>query len=404
MDLFDDGETVREAPAEAAEFIDPGELGNSADNQPAARIQREQLAARQLPAALRLGYYDPARDYQSGEARAVVSEERGAEDQRELAAVLDAATAKALAQTMLGRTWAERDTLTLRLGPERLGLVPGSRIELGLSPRRWTVKRCTIDGFAVIAELKPTSSGTAAIAADAGRVSAIDDTVAGEVSLAVIDASLLGSPTAQPTILVAASTPTPGWRIMPVEARYGGQRIAAQTARRKAVIGASTNALAAADTAATDLTNTVDVSLLDPDQWLVSCDDEALREGANVALLRKEIIQFGQADPIGPGKFRLSRLARGLRGTEWAVSDHSIDDRFVLIEPNTLQTIPLPPWALGYEVSVICGEASASITVPGKPTPEAIAEPSGGATEDSEARAVIAEMLAAMREQGLIAS
>jgi hypothetical protein len=113
---------------------------------------------------------------------------------------------------------------------------------------------------------------------------------------------------------------------------------------------------------------------------------------------------FGQADPIGTGQFRLSRLVRGLRGTDRAVGNHSAGEAFVLIERTALQAIPLPPWALGYEVSVACGKASAAVTMPGKPMPDAIVEPSGGPTEDSEARLAIAQMLAAMREQGLIAS
>lgn len=403
INLFDDGEALRGARAEAPEVIDAGDLGNSADNEPAARIQREQLPTRELPAALRLSYYDPERDFQSGEARAVVGEERGSEDRRDLAGVLDAATAKALAQTVLGRTWAERDTLTLRLGLKWLGLEPGSEIDLDLRPRRWTVRRCTIDGLVVIAELKPTSSEIAAIAGDAGRVLPTSDVVAGEVSLAVIDASVLGSPSAESTILVAASSPTSGWGVRPVEARYGGQRMAAQTAGRKTVMGRAVDALPAGP-AAMDLDHTVTVSLIDVDQWLVSCDEEALNEGANLAMLGEELIQFGQADPLGHGQFRLSRLIRGLGGTGSGSGNHSVGEAFVLIERAALQTMTLPPWAVGYEVIVTCGEASAAVTIPGRPLPDAIAEPSGGATEDSEARAAIAQMLAALRDQGLIAS
>jgi hypothetical protein len=402
VELFDDGDVLRGVSADAS--IEDSELGNAADGEPAPRIQREQLPARAVPAALRLAYYDAARDYQSGEARVAASEEPGRENQRELPAVLAAGEAKALVQQVLARSWAERDRLTLRLPPNRLGLEPGTKVSLNLSPRRWTVTKCTIEGMVVIAELRPATGAAVELVSESGRILANSDMIEGEVTLAVIDAASLSDTATEPTVLVAASSATPGWRAKPVEARYGGQRIVAQTSRRKAVIGAADNVLPAADPAVVDVTSMLDVTLVDPDQWLLNCDDAALDEGANLAMVGKELIQFGQADPIGPGQFRLSRLRRGLRGTDVAVADHDPDEQFLLIEADALKPITLPPWARGYQVSVVCGERSAEVTLPSKAVPEAIANPSGGATADSEARAAIAQMLDAMREQGLIAS
>ena len=71
---------------------------------------------------------------------------------------------------------------------------------------------------------------------------------------------------------------------------------------------------------------------------------------------------------------------------------------------DALKPITLPPWARGYQVSIVCGERSAEVTLPHKAVPAAIPDPSGGTMADSEARAAIAQMLDAMREQGLIAS
>jgi hypothetical protein len=398
IDLFDDGELLRGSTAEIA--IADDELGNSADGEVAARIQREQLAARSLPASLRLSYYEPARDYQAGEARAAVGDETGTEEQPDLPAVLAAGEAKTLVQTMLARSWAQRDRLTLRLPPSRLGLEPGSKVELGLSPRRWTVTQCTVEGMVVVAELRPATGTTAPIAGEAGRVLAVNDVVEGPVTMALIEAAAVGETTSEPTVLLAASSATPGWRSKAVEARFGGQRIAAQTARRKAVIGATANVLPAADPTLVDGESALDVTLVDPDQWLLSCDDQALDEGANLALVGKELIQFGQANPVGSGQFRLSGLRRGLRGTEAAIDEHVDGEIFVLIERDALKPIALPKWAT--KVSVICGERTAEATLAIKPISGAIAEPSGGATADSEARVAIAQMLSAMRQHGLI--
>ena len=402
IEIFDDGGSLRGVSAEIV--IADAELGNSADGTPAACIRREQLPARALPSALRASYYDRARDYQSGEARAAASEEPGREEQRELPAVMAADEAKALVQQMLARSWAERDKLTLRLPPSRLALEPGTTITLNLSPRRWTVERCTIDGMVVIAELRPAASETTAITADAGRLLANSDVVEGDITLAVIDAAMLSDTAPEPTVLVAASSATPGWRTKAVEARYGGQRIPAQTARRKAVLGAADNILPVADPAVLDTTSTLDVTLIDPDQWLLNGDDAALDEGVNLALVGNELLQFGQVEPRGAGQFRLSRLRRGLRNTEGGIGAHVAGETFLLIELDALKPITLPPWVSGYEVSVACGERSAEVTLSTKSIPAAIANPSGGTTADSEARAAIAQMLEAMREQGLIAS
>jgi hypothetical protein len=91
--------------------------------------------------------------------------------------------------------------------------------------------------------------------------------------------------------------------------------------------------------------------MVDASQWLVSCDDDALAEGANAAILGREIIQFGDSVPIGPGRFRLSRLLRGRDRTGWAMAGHATNEWFVLIEADALRVIELPSWSIGSEAS-----------------------------------------------------
>lgn len=402
--LFDDGAVLRPPSDASAVAIAPDELGNSADGEKPAKVQREQLPVRSVPGTLRLSYYDPARDYQTGEARAAAGAPGVNEVAQQLPAVLSAGDAKSLAQRMLARQWSAREKLTLRLPPSRIDLEPGSIVEPGVAPGSWIVEKSTIDGFVAIVELRPSWQPTVALVGEAGRVGPNEDIVEGPTTLALIDAAVLSDSLAEPTVMVAASSPSPGWRAKPIEASYGGQLITAETARRKAVIGVTENQLAPADPTVVDSTSLLDVTLVDPDQWLVSCDDAALDEGANLAMVGAELLQFGQADPTGPGQFRLSRLRRGLRGTQSAVAGHSVGETFVLIELDALKPLTLPPWAAGYEVSVVCGEASAAIVMPSKPVPPAIADPTGGTTTDAEARTAIDQILAALRQQGLIAS
>ena len=73
-------------------------------------------------------------------------------------------------------------------------------------------------------------------------------------------------------------------------------------------------------------------------------------------------IQFGSAQPIGPGQFRLNRLARGRLGTEWAMALHAPGDQFVLIERDALQPVFLPAWTKGSVLTVTQRGISGGVT------------------------------------------
>jgi len=83
----------------------------------------------------------------------------------------------------------------------------------------------------------------------------------------------------------------------------------------------------------------------------MDCDDDALVNGANLAVLGSELIQFGSVKPLGAGRFELSNLLRGRAGTEWAMDGHVAGEAFALIERDALRAVPMPSWATGAEVS-----------------------------------------------------
>ena len=73
----------------------------------------------------------------------------------------------------------------------------------------------------------------------------------------------------------------------------------------------------------------------------VSRDAEALAGGANLAILGREIIQFGRAVPTGPGSFRLSELVRGRAGTD-ATALHEAGELFVVLDRDAVRRIAIP--------------------------------------------------------------
>ncbi len=102
-----------------------------------------------------------------------------------------------------------------------------------------------------------------------------------------------------------------------------------------------------------DTRHSVVVALLHDGMWLQGRSDLALTAGDNAALLGDEIVQFGRAEALGGGRFRLSRLLRGRRGTEWAAGLHEPGERFVLLAPTDLRQIAAPLPALGTEVALM---------------------------------------------------
>jgi len=96
-----------------------------------------------------------------------------------------------------------------------------------------------------------------------------------------------------------------------------------------------------------------EVVLARPDMLLADADDAGLDAGRNLALVGDELIQFGRADPIGAGRWRLTRLWRGRRGTEAAIGTQAPGDAFVLIEADAMRTIDLPVAAIGQTVRVL---------------------------------------------------
>lgn len=348
--LFDDGSIVR-GPIGGSIAIEDAELGNRSDDQPSPRIQREALPDSAMPATLRISYYDPARDYQTGEARASAGEQAGNEIHQELPAVLGASDAKSLAQRMLARQWSARDKLTLRLPPSRTGLEPGTTVQLTDTPSDWMVEKCTLDGFVTIAELRPSWRPAGIVASDPGRILPNPDIVDGPLAIALFDVpNVTGSSAEQPMLLMAAAMGSAGWRVRPVDISAGAVTTSMQTARSESLLGQALTVVGAAEADLADEINSLDVQLVDPAQWLTSCDDEALGAGMNLAVIGNEVIQFANAASLGGGRFRLTRLLRGRWGTECAVSTHATGEAFCLIQPGNVQPVVLPISAIGLSV------------------------------------------------------
>jgi hypothetical protein len=70
-------------------------------------------------------------------------------------------------------------------------------------------------------------------------------------------------------------------------------------------------------------------------------------QGANLALVGDELLQFVEAEPISARRFRLRRLLRGRYGTETAARTHAAGQSFVLVRPASSLPLDLPLDSVG---------------------------------------------------------
>jgi hypothetical protein len=208
----------------------------------------------------------------------------------------------------------------------------------------------------VTLELARASSGALAeLIASPGRATGEPDVAHGPTLLRLLELPLGDGLGTKPLLFVAAAGPEEGWRRAALSASYdhGESWEAAGATAPAAVIGIALDALPDAGSALFDRDSTLEVELASEDMWLESRNDDALIAGANLAALGDELIQFGDAEPLGGGRFLLSRLLRGRRGTEWAAGGHEAGDPFTLIEPASLIVLEAPAGAVGGEARIM---------------------------------------------------
>ncbi len=120
-----------------------------------------------------------------------------------------------------------------------------------------------------------------------------------------------------------------------------------------------------------DELNTVTVNVGDGELASSTRDAVLSSTSINAMLIGSELIQFITATLVSPGVYTLSRLLRGGRGTEWAMTGHavvgspSIGERAVLLQVAGLRRIILENNELGvskYYKGVTLGRAISSAT------------------------------------------
>lgn len=367
LSVHDDGAVLRiTAPDAETTAIDAEALS--------VRLDVQRTATGLLPDEVAISYYEPARDYQTGLQRARRGGVAHRAESFELAAALDAPGAKALAEARLARAWAERTRRVATMPWRSLHLRPGDLIMLG--GRRWRIATRRFEKMAIEAQLVGCEADAGLIPPAApGRPTTETDQPHGPTILHVMDLPALGSDAqAAPRLWITAAGEQPGWRRAVISTSSDGGLSFATLGNTSApaTCGVALSALGEGSPLLFDDMNMVEVELPHDGMALEGRSDAALFNGANLAVLGDELIQFGVAEQTGANRFRLSRLMRGRRGSEWAIASHVVGERFVLVEAEALLACDLPTTSIGTEIEIHAhgigdvGDVTAAIVLAGR--------------------------------------
>lgn len=320
------------------------------------RGRRSIAAADQSPRVLSLSYYDPARDYQGGVQRAVRPGAGNREARTELAAAVDAGTAKTLAEAALARIEGERERRSVSIGWDQLAIRPGERVTIAGAAGLWRVDRWTLENMVVTLECVRVAAAALPAAASGSRVASAPDLTLGATLVHAFELPPLDDVAAAvPRLAIAAAGTGAGWRraALMTSSDDGAQWIAAGGSAAPAILGTIAVPPGDAPCAVEDRRCFLEVELAHAGMTLGDASWSALDQGANLAMAGDELIQFGRAEPLGGARWRLSRLWRGRRGTEAAAGTQQAGDRFVLIDAETLIVQQLGMAAIGGTTRVL---------------------------------------------------
>lgn len=342
---------VEPYPATPALALPSGWLGASEEGgQSQARRDEQRQQDVEVPADLSLLFWDEARDYQTNVQRARASGKTGPATLIEAPVVLSPDAARTAAEAFLDRQSAARWRRTVRLPLAALALAPGDAVTMADRPGDlWLIEEMALDRGAIEAVLVFQPGATAAVTAAPQPPIGQNLVPAGPTSLQLLDLPLLPGRPDAPQLHAAAAGASAGWRRASLFLSLDGGSSYAGVAEFSgaATIGTARTIAGVACAGLWDLRTSIDIELLRGDMTLESVPLATVLAGGNLCRIGSELLQFADATLLPDGRYRLSRLLRGRFGTEEAISSHTADEPFVLIDFDDLARIDMRTQDIG---------------------------------------------------------
>lgn len=336
-------------PRETSEVtvLDPDSLAaHEEDSDPARPAEISEVFGGDLPREVNLQYIDKDADYQQGSQR-----ERRIQTPADtvvnlnLAVAMNGATAREIASRELWQPWVQRQVIKLQLPPSSVTVEANDILEVtmfddttfGIFVKRVDVG---INSLLVVEGVVEATGGQGYSGiADAPDLPANALYVPPDISFYLCDIPpiiptdiVAGNGSAYLYIAQCTTNPDLEYAGAFYYESFTSGELEYQNgyAPIETVMGTADTVLASGPEGYWDRENTVDVVLTNG--TLANADEDDIYRGGYMALLGDEIIAFENAAPTGsPRTYRLGKLLRGLRGTEWAINSHSMGERFVLL-------------------------------------------------------------------------
>lgn len=329
--------------ADAGRATTIGDLAARVDGAGPGRGVRTIAGSDKAPAEVTIGYYEAARDYQTGVQRAVRAGATGRGVRIELPAVIAPEHARGLAARAVDALDLAREMRRVCLDWSHAAIVPGDRVQIEGEPGQWRVHGWTLEHMVLTLDLKRIAGAAIpARAASGGRGTLAPDTLHGPTRLMAFELPPVDERTTEVAqVAVLASGMLPGWRRAALlVSEDGGEswEVVGGTAA-PAVLGTVVAVPEAVPATVEDRRSILEVEFPHDAMTLAGASGAALDVGANLAMVGDELLQFGEAVQIAPRRWRLRRLWRGRRGTEAAIGSQRVGDGFALIRPDALRAL-----------------------------------------------------------------
>lgn len=326
----------------------------------------------ELPAVAKVSFYDESNDYQVLTVDAV--KQTGQSSNTITASypvVMAEAAARAIPQTQIMEAWTARENGTIGLPPSKLALDPGDVIDITIKGRAMSLR---IDGFEV-GEFRQTTvhgfdvSNYGGLQFE-GRQATIPVTPFWGPSLVTfLQIPLFTGEEARPwsTVAVAFQDPWPGGGVAIYRDDNNGGWLLDTVIRSPSAIGELTfDFYDVSSPWIWDDTTECYVTLYSDDQLLGTTDDAVLN-GANLMGVENtdggwEIFSFVNADLLSPRHYKLTRLLRGLGGSEHEMR-HPVaaGARLVFLSTADMERLNVPLSYLRSDLSVRYGPAPVAV-------------------------------------------
>lgn len=314
----------------------------------------------ELPSAVSVVYPNVGTDYQSGAATARRDRRQVAgqawplvQQQQvsrlELPVAMSSADAARVADTLLWDAYTAARRVKFSVGLKWAAVSPAHVVRIVTDQATYLLRVEKITEAGLVREIEAVFCDAAAYVSQPTAAMSIGyqpDTLAlaGPTRLELLDIPLLRDTDDGPGYIAAVGRYLAGWpgATLYASSDAGATWAAAQSFSNPATIGSAIDALGPWQGGnIPDESNAVTVQL-PPGLELSGIAGPALLAGGNMALLGGELLQFRTATLVDAGRYQLTGLLRGRRGTEAAMSAHAVGERFVLLSGGVagLATVP----------------------------------------------------------------